>query len=280
MENRPSPQTLAEQAGRLFALPDIVFKLQEMIYSDTSTVQDIAELISDDPALTARLLRLANSSFYSFPAKIDTISAAVTLVGTSEIYNLALATVVVGTMQTERLQQLDLNGFWKQSVLTGLVARNLAEQAGFRQTESIFVAGLLHRIGFLVVAEQWPEVLKMLEKNEPSALPWEHEQAVLGFTIAECGACLLREWQLPESLEQSVRWQHEPTHVSDAHRPATWIIHVASYHVADYLQEANGRLTAKIQPAAWESLQLEDEALHVAMENGQANLAQIVSILS
>ncbi len=280
MDNRPSAEMLAEQAGRLFTLPDIVFKLQEMIYSDTSTVQDIAELISHDPALTARLLRLANSSFYSFPAKIDTVSAAVTLVGTSEIYNLALATVVVGTMQTERLAQLNLKDFWQQSVLSGLVARNLAEQAGFRQTEAVFVAGLLHRIGYLVVAEQWGEVLPQLDQCDASVLPWEHEENVLGFTLAECGYHLLREWQLPETLSQSVRWQHKPERAEDIYRPTCWALHVASYSVADHLLGGNGRIVHEIKPAAWESLQLDDVAVKLAMENGQNNLAQIVNILS
>jgi HD-like signal output (HDOD) protein len=279
MEQPPSLDFLVERAGKLFVLPDIIFKLQELIYSDTSDVEQIAEVIGTDPTLTARLLRLANSGFYSFPAQVDTISRAVTIVGTNEIYNLALATVAVHVFREVKADELDLPGFWHLSVTTGLAARSIAEQSGLRNGESLFVAGLLHHIGHLVVAEQWPQGLSALREAGQQVSYWEVEKQVLGFTLAECGARLLALWNLPVSLSQPVQWQHEVLAAPEEHQLGAAAIHVASRAARDKDPRASQSLVDDVDDRVWEILDLTRDNLRHAMSVADAGVMQILQIL-
>ncbi|MFZ5841816.1 MAG: HDOD domain-containing protein [Pseudomonadota bacterium] len=224
---------LVRNAGRLYSLPDICLRLQELIARQAS-VLEIADLIALDPALTARLLRLANSSFYNFPAQIESVSRAVRLIGTNELYNLALATSAVATFRNVPRELIDMDKFWEHSVYTGLVARALGRRSGFRQGERLFAAGLLHNIGLLVLLEQMPdECVTMLQKAEGVPRP-DLEQAGFGFRIADLGHALMTLWQLPVSLTEVVRYQHEPEQAG-GERVAAALIHVG-IHGALHLQ--------------------------------------------
>lgn len=218
---------LVRHAGRLYSLPDICLRLQELIARQAS-VLEIADLIALDPALTARLLRLANSSFYNFPAQVESVSRAVRLIGTNELYNLALATAAVTAFQRVPRDLIDMDRFWEHSVYTGLIARGLGRRSGFRQGERLFAAGLLHRIGLLVLLEHQPdECVSVLEQAEGCPRP-DLEQAAFGFRIADLSHALLRHWQLPASLTEVVLHQHEPERGRDE-RVAGALIHVGIF---------------------------------------------------
>lgn len=218
---------LVRQAGRLYTLPDICFRLQELIARQAS-VLEIADVIALDPALTARLLRLANSSFYNFPAQVESVSRAVRLIGTNELYNLALATSAVSAFQRVPRELMDMDKFWEHSVFTGLVARGLGRRSGFRQGERLFAAGLLHNIGLLVLLEQAPdECTTLLQRAQGMPRP-DLEQAAFGFRIADLGNALMTLWRLPTSLTEVVRYQHEPEQAG-GERVACALVHVGIY---------------------------------------------------
>ena len=200
---------LVRQANQLYSLPTICLQLQNAI-AQQATVGDIAELATLDTALSARLLRLANSSFYSFPAQIDTVSRAVKLIGTNELYNLALATSAVSTFNRVPRFLLDMEAFWKHSLLTGLIARCLGKRLGYRQGERVFAAGLLHNVGLLMLIEQQPDPVKAIIVQGAGMPRPELEQEVLGFSFAEAGAALLEFWRLPPAMVSLVRHQNNP----------------------------------------------------------------------
>lgn len=273
---------LVRQAGRLYSLPDICLRLQELIARQAS-VLEIADLIALDPALTARLLRLANSSFYNFPAQVESVSRAVRLIGTNELYNLALATSAVAAFQRVPRELMDMDKFWEQSVYTGLVARGLGRRSGFRQGERLFAAGLLHNIGLLVLLEQAPdECTTLLERAEGMPRP-DLELAAFGFRVCDLGHALMTLWRLPTSLTEVVRYQHDPEQ-SAGERVAAALVHVGLYgarHLqAGFAPESNspwldGLRTDRLQLASADPEQLK-EALRVARDSAM----QVLNIIA
>ena len=208
---------LAQKSSTLFTLPDVYLRLQGMVRKPETTLDEMAELISLDASLTGRLLKIANSAFYSFPSQIDTISRAIYLIGTDQLMNLVLATSVATSFAGIPEEVIDMDSFWRHNVDTGLVARSLGAAAKQRDVERLFVVGLLHNVGKLLVLNEMPaQAIKVLQP-EPGQCPWELQHQEFGFTFAECGAELLSLWGLPEVLVESVRFQNNPAFAGGSH---------------------------------------------------------------
>ncbi len=280
MTDKIELEALTDHASKLFTLPSIVFQLQELLYEQSSTADEIARLISLDPALTARILRLANSSFYSFPAQIDTVARAVTIVGTNEIYNLALATAAVSTFRGVRSDIINMPNFWKHSVYSGLVAKNLLNQSGVRNSEYLFVAGLLHSIGILVLIEQFPEVINKIEALPHTMASWDREQQILGFTYGDCSYQLLADWNLPLNIIRPVLHQHNPEATEASYQMASACVHIGDRAASSLLCSDQFNYKAAINPDAWSLIEIDEENLSVAMEYADENVMQILGILS
>ena len=141
---------LLDDVEGLVSPPDVCLRLFELIHAPTTGAKDIAAVVGVDPNLTTRLLRIANSSFYNFSRKIDTISRAVTVIGTAELYQLVLSVSAVKTFANIPNELVKMETFWRHSVYTGLLARALAIRANVLHPERLFVSGLMHDIGSLV----------------------------------------------------------------------------------------------------------------------------------
>jgi len=218
---------LAQKSTSLFSLPDVYMKLQQVIRKPDTGINDIADLISTDAALTARLLKVANSSFYSFPAEIGTISRAINLIGTDQLMNLVLATSVAGSFSGVPEGVIDMDSFWRHNVDTALIARSMAAAGKLPDVERLFVIGLLHNVGKLIALTELPELAQQAIQCDLNSEPWQHQQNILGFTFAECGAELLSAWGLPEALTEAVRFQHLPNLAGDDKAPAA-VLNIAS----------------------------------------------------
>jgi HD-like signal output (HDOD) protein len=195
----------AQQANGSFALPDVCFKIKDLLEDEASTANDFANLISLDPSLTSRLLKIANSAIYSFAGEISTISRAITVIGTQAIYNMVLVDVTASVFKHFSNQAIDLKRFWRMSVFSGLAAKNLAIKAGVRDIERLFVAGLLQNLGELIVAKVSPEIAVKCEKYSPEELPWKLQQQHLGYNYTDISAELLKIWQIPEKIILPIR---------------------------------------------------------------------------
>ena len=128
------------------SLPDVYVRLREVMESDNASMQDAAEIISLDPALAARVLRMANSAFYGFRSQVDTVSRAANILGMQKIHDVVLAASVSKAFEGISNELIDIDTFWYRSVHCGFLAKAIAEGAGLRNTESMFVRGLLHDI--------------------------------------------------------------------------------------------------------------------------------------
>ena len=247
-------EQLIDDKLELFSLPEVVMRAVDLINDPDSSAVDIGQVISDDPGLTARLLKIVNSPFYGFPSRIDTVSRAITVVGTLELLDLILATSVIKKFNGIPSELVDMNDFWSHSLYTGIAARTIAHTLRAPNTERYFIAGLLHNIGALVLYLRTPDGAAQALKRarEGNEILYQVEQELLGFGHGEVGARLLEMWRLPDAFQTAVRYHHTPLQ-AEQHRLETAIVHLAdiiaaSVHNAD---AETGRVPP-MDPQAWE----------------------------
>lgn len=215
------------KAARLVSLPDIYLRLRTILADPEFTMAEVAVVISRDPAITLRLLRLVNSSFYSFSSKVETVSRAVVLLGTRQVHDLVLATSVVDTFGMKN-DIVDMYDFWWRSVRCAVASRWLAALVIGCDMERLFVAGLLHDIGHMIMYRAHPELMgaAVLTARERGKPLHEMEREVLGFDYTAVGGELMRQWCLPESLWETTMFHNEPDKAGKYPRE-TGILHLA-----------------------------------------------------
>jgi len=258
-----SPRDLLRGYVEVSSLPTIHLRLEEAINNPKKSMSDIAKVIREDPGLTARLLRIVNSAFYNFPSKVETISQAVTIVGTQQLSALALATSVMHMFKGIQSTLVSMDSFWRHSIACGLAARVLATMRRDTNAERFFVAGMLHDIGRLILYTKLTDKSQAILENarQRPQLLYESEREALGFTHAVVGGLLLQNWKLPTSLEEIVMYHHNPT--SATRFPVeTAIVHLADIIVHSMRLGTSGEsYIPPIDPTAWEKLNLHPSAL-------------------
>ena len=240
--------------------PEIVLRLSELLESDTSSARDFEKVISQDPNLTARLLKLVNSSFYGFSARIDTITRAVAIVGLRELKQLVLAISAVKAFSRIDSAIINMSTFWRHSMYCAVVAQSLAKCCHILHPERLFVAGILHDVGGLLLYHRIPELsrdLLMLAGGDEEAL-CRRELEELGFTHAELGGLLAEMWKLPSPLRQAIRFHHDPADAGDSTTEAA-LVHLANVlanrtRAGSYCGTAE--LNAPVSPVVWQALAL------------------------
>lgn len=204
---------LLDGVDKLLSLPEAVIQATELLDSGTASLNEIADVISHDPALSAQLLKIVNSALYGFPGQVDTVSRAIGLIGTDELRSLIMASSATSVFNAITTKLIDMNSFWHRSVFCGLVARRLAIISGIsRKGEVQFLTGLFHDIGRLVLFSQQPEKSEMiLTKAQQVKCPsHELEEVLLGYNRATVGAQLLKNWQLPAAIWEPIQYQFNP----------------------------------------------------------------------
>jgi len=215
--NQGSAKELVQGVVGLISLPDVCVRVKEMVDDPECSAADIGKVVSKDAALTARLLRIVNSAFYQFPSKIETVSRAITIVGNRELKDLVFAATVAGIFEKVSSDLIDIETFWRHAVYCGIVSRIIAQKSGVLHSERLFVAGLMHDIGRMVIAYKLPnqcrDVLRYRKDNGVDL--HVAEQAVLGFDHAEVGAELMKAWSLPQSHQLAALHHHNPAKASE-----------------------------------------------------------------
>jgi putative nucleotidyltransferase with HDIG domain len=208
----PDLAALLEGNGGLPTLPVVFSRLVDLLSDEISSAQAIGDVIGADPALSARLLRLANSPYCGIPSRIETISRAVTIIGVKELYSLALTVSVMQAFKHLPHELVDVASFWRHSMACGVISRTIAEVKGLRGRETLFVAGLLHDIGRLLLYQRAPLQAKgALERARRLQIPLRRaEKEVMGTDHAEIGGQVLRRWRFPERLQEMIRTHHDP----------------------------------------------------------------------
>jgi len=270
---------LVKGVDGLVTLPAVFVRISQLIESDNSTTEEIAAAVNLDPSFTVRLLRVANSSFYGFPASIDTVSKAVSIIGTRQIRNLALTTAIANSFSGLPNTLVSMENFWRHSLYCGLAARKLAMLAGKLDAEAVFTAGLLHDIGELVIFNRLPELARdalVLVLDSADELPvYQAEQQTMGLDHAQVGGELARQWKLPAMLEECIACHHD---ISAAKRypRETSIVHIANIlALMAEVQTLNFDDVAPVDLEAWKITGLSaNEVIESVVGETQAEIAE------
>lgn len=245
---------LINETLELASLPAVVMRAMELLNDPHTSASDIGAVLSQDPALSARLLKIVNSAFYGFPSRIDTVSRAITIVGSLELTDLILGSSAIDVFAKLPNQLINMQKFWEHSLYAGVVARILARQLRAPNTERCFIMGLLHDIGSLVMYRQQPDKSRQALElaNEQSTPLHLAEHEVFGFDHGEVGAELMCAWNLPESFVEIAMHHHQPS-AAERYRLETATIHLADVITGMAYSTASGtRQTATLEPGAWE----------------------------
>jgi len=274
-------ESLVNETTTTYSLPLIYERLTEIINHPRCSIDDIAKVITEDQGLTARLLKLANSPMFGYFSKIDTIGKAVTIIGTQQLRDMALAVSVMEIFTDIPESLLDMKSFWQHNIACGIVARSLATYRRESNVERYFAAGILHDIGKLVMCTLIPGSVReiLISGREHGSLGFRNELAVLGFTHAAVGGAVLSRWKIPASIVEPVACHHIPA------RSEQFPAGVAMVHLADIICKALGlgssgdRFVPPLETSAWERLDIPAGALPKIVKQVEQELDQTFAIL-
>ena len=210
--NESFARSVIDDMSTLVSPPDVYLKINELIASDTASAQQIGAVVMHDLSLTARVLKLVNSSYYALPTKVDTITRAVALIGTAELSSLVFSMCAVQSFSRISSSVTNMNTFWRHGVYCGLAAKAIATRINCLNTERLFVAGLLHDIGTLTINSRFPEIAEeaIFNARGDEANMIQFEQSAIGFDHAYLGALMLENWHMPEATCDAIRYHHQP----------------------------------------------------------------------
>jgi len=269
-----SPAELVMGAVRLVSLPEVCLRVNEMLDVAETSAADFGQVISQDTGLTARLLKIVNSSFYGFPSRIETVSRAVTVIGLRELRGLVMATSAVEMFSRIPTEILNLAQFWRHSVYCGVVARLLAGRCHILHSERLFVAGLLHDIGKLIICHRLPAIAREVQQQvaQQNGLDFEIEQSLMGFNHAEVGGELLTTWHMPAALRDAVLFHHAPQNSKD-NQIEVALVHIANAMTGLAEQQLDVDVEMSVQPVnplAWQIVGLDETVMdEVSMQAGE-----------
>ncbi len=274
-----SAYALAKDEVRLFSFPDIYFKIQEVINSPISSATSIAKVVSNDPNLAARLLRLVNSSFYGFPNPIQSIPRAIAIIGSNELTALALAVSTMKVFTNVPREYVDMKSFWRHSIACGVFSRLLAYSKRIRSEERFFLAGLLHDLGRIILYTKTPkEMTYALELSFFERIPlWRAEKRVFGFDHTAVGKVLMEEWRIPQGIRFLCDHHHAPE-AENAPEEAAYV------HLADYLANSvrigtSGSLyLSGVEGSLWERIELDEGDIEAVLVQGERQIREIMNI--
>ena len=207
--------TLLKQAGELPSLPEAYIRVTELLENDESSAYQIGDAVQTDPALNGRILKLINSAYFGLRNPVTSIAQAVTLLGRDNLKQVLVGSVLSQVFKDFNISDFPLRDFWQHSIKTAIIARQMAMQnARIIDHEAFFTAGLLHDIGWLVIAGVNPgayRTIRDIASSEDREMI-EIESDKMGVTHVDVGVALLEKWGIPRLIVECVRSHHDSNH--------------------------------------------------------------------
>ena len=270
--------------GDIATLPAVTVKIIEIVENPKSTARDLHEVIKNDPALSAKVLKVVNSAFYGLPGQIASVDRAIVLLGLSAVKNIAIASSIARMFRGEKLtEQFSAKDVWEHSVAVGVAARGLAREAGNKaEAEEIFLAGLIHDLGILVerqaYGEKLTEAINRTLAGEDGYIACEEQ--VFGANHQLFGSALAGKWKFPRHLRAAIGYHHDAARVAEEMQQVVAIVQIADIMACQeklgfYLTAEKGELTpellglAQVSPSMVETVR---ESLADQTSDAQATL--------
>jgi putative nucleotidyltransferase with HDIG domain len=235
MTTNPTAQRIkkvTESIISLPTLPTVVTKMIELVDNPKTSAASLARLISTDQALTAKILKLANSAYYGFPREISTVNMAIVVLGFNTVKDMGLSLSVFEVFKdADTGAHFDVSKFWEHSIACGAASRMLARRLKYRFVGEAFVAGLLHDIGKVIlnqyVHKEFVEIIAIAATGETTIEIAEN--SIIGTGHPQVGSWLAEKWNLPKIIVESIAFHHDPWEAK------TEPLLVAIVSVANYL---------------------------------------------
>ncbi|MCD6256859.1 HDOD domain-containing protein [Candidatus Aerophobetes bacterium] len=242
---------------KLPTLPVITAQLMQLLSNPNASIQKLTNLISQDQSLTTTVLKVVNSSYYGFPRQIATIKHALIILGFNEIRNIVITiSVLKNFWNIQKSSKFDHLQFWKHSLGCAVAAGMLAKFFRYRVSGKVFIGGLIHDIGKIVLDQYlhdlFEQVMDRVISRDISF--YQAEKEVLGVTHAEIGGWLAKSWNLPLEIEEAIKFHHLPEKAT-ANPPFCSIVHLADVLVRmKSIGSAGDNKIPPIDPSIWEPL--------------------------
>ena len=209
--------------------PTTALEVMRLASDSDSSAAELARIISRDPSLATKILRVANSPYYGFARKISTIEWAIVALGFETLRETILSPTMIDLFKGGATKSFDPRKFWTHAVDTASAARTLAREVKYRIPGEAYASGLLHDVGTLVLykyfRDDFDEILRL--ENEEGVQPSQAEVVVTGTTHGEIGAWLASKWGFPAYLVEAIQFHHSPA-FAQVNPELTSIVHAAS----------------------------------------------------
>jgi len=273
---------LVSKMDNLPRLPQVAIKLMEISMDDRTSAKGIADIVMEDPAITAYLLKLINSPFYGLREKVTTVSHGIALLGVDVVKNVVLSLAVLDIMKNKKAKNPALRQYWENSLYTAIAARLFAQQVSYPAPEKVFIAGLLADLGSLILWEIDPILYrKVLRKDnggrgDRSAA----EKAFYGLDHREAGMALAQVWNLPEEYTGVISLYHNLDMLADledeAIRSLGEFVHLGSVVASIFILGEDGFKTGYLKSVAFSLFNLQEKIVDALLLRSSRQLDSLL----
>ena len=232
IQKRPDIETLIKV--KIPPLEGTILKLAELLRDMNVSTRQIADAVGCDPVLAARVLRLANSSFYCRLSTHTSLLKAIDAIGTKSIYDMVMLGAMSDRFAKEIGNTVVGRTIWQHSIAVGLVAREISHELGLRGVEEAFACGLLHDIGKILLFSADPDVFSAMQEQKNEQEMMAAEESAYGFNHATLGGHLGQKWRIPDSICSVIIHHHNPARSTIS----TVMAHIVN--AADFITNSHG----------------------------------------
>ena len=226
---RTRVQELLKKVTTIATLPEVTAKIIATVEDPRSTAAQLHQIVSHDPALVTRILKVVNSAFYGLPGQIGSVERAIVLLGLNAVKNIAVAASIGQLFKGGKLcEGFVVRDLWTHCIAVGVAARDIAKQMALPIADEAFLAGMIHDIGLLISLQTAPEKLREVCNAAKKGGDFcETERRIIGLDHQQLGMGLAEHWKFPRSCQLVAGYHHQPQSLADQSRHLVMLVHVA-----------------------------------------------------
>ena len=220
---------IANKTIEIATLPEVTMRIVEVVQDPRSTAHDLHKIVSNDPALSARVLRVVNSAFYGLPGQIGSIDRAIMLLGLNAVKNIAIAASLTKMFkQSSPCDDFTGKDLWTHSVAVGAANKLITGAIGLALPDEAFLAGLIHDLGLVALLQCYSDEIPQIVNLQRSGVSFRRaEEQIIGANHQEIGMALAAKWKFPRSFQYVSGYHHNPTELAKENRLLAIVTHIA-----------------------------------------------------
>lgn len=222
-------QEAIQEVTALASLPEVTQQIVQTVQDPHSTPSQLHKIISHDPALVARILKVVNSAFYGLPGQVASVERALVLLGLNAVKNIAIAASLGQLFRSTRIcKDYTARDLWTHCITVAVAARELARQLKLPAADEAFLSGMIHDLGLIVSLQVAPQKLaEVCEQAKSGGDFLQLEQSLIGMDHQQLGAALAERWKFPRTCQLVAGFHHRPATLGSAMRMQSAVVHVA-----------------------------------------------------